>query len=58
MEYCPRCRKPVNLNTQIIIVNNSEHTNYYCENCGMTIKSSISRLRKHSGRKKDKANDF
>lgn len=43
MDLCPRCRKYVNTNTQVLTLNDNTHTNIFCEECGMTIKSTINK---------------
>lgn len=40
-DLCPRCRKYVNTNEQKISLADGVHATYFCEECGMTIKSNI-----------------
>jgi len=40
-DLCPRCKKYVNTNGQRIVLADGVHTTYFCEECGMTIKSNI-----------------
>ena len=39
MDLCPRCKKYVNTNTQVLTLNDVTHRNIFCEECGMTISS-------------------
>lgn len=39
MEYCPRCRKLVNVNIQEVNLDIFKNVTYFCEVCGITIRS-------------------
>ena len=37
MEYCCRCRKTVNVRSQVVNLGDRSYTSYFCEECGMSI---------------------
>lgn len=47
MNYCPRCRKNVNVKTQETTLGDVNWTTYFCEICGITISST--KLKKLDG---------
>jgi len=48
MEYCPRCRKMVNVQLQTTHSAGQVHTSYFCEECGITISGRSSLKKKRS----------
>ena len=41
IELCPRCKKYTNTNAQVLPIKEGISTTYFCEECGMTIRSVV-----------------